>query len=200
MKRIIKYNFFNENNKCDSFIRQIKDNISNNDYYSLFDTLINTLNNNCDINNKYIFNNTLFYLFINSLKNKYIFNENIIKNIIDLFINNGSIEIENIFKSTPMIELNSQKRYNLIKHIIIKHKNYKIYSNLIYLNILTNKFNTDEKIKLLDIYKKSEFFNFYQKNKANSYFFDLLPLDVQNHFPNIKMKIKILKKTNTFNL
>ena len=198
MKKIITYKTFNENNKCDVFIKQIKDNIKNNDYGSLYETLIRTIKNNCDINQTHIFNNTLFYLFIRNL-NDINFNENIIKDIIDLFIYNGAIETINVFDKTPMIELIDQKKYNLLEHIITKHKNYKIFSNLIYNKILTNRFNNSEKIKLLNIFRKSDFFDFYKKF-IESYYFDLLPIDVQEQFPDIKMNLKKLKTTNKFNL
>jgi hypothetical protein len=197
MKKLITYKTFNENNNCDIFIEQIKENIKNNDYGTLYETLIRTIKNNCDINQTYIFSNTLFYSFIRNLDVNY--NDKIIKDIIDLFIYNDTIETINVFDKTTMIELIEQKNYNLIEYIITKHKNYKLFSNLIYNKILTNRFNNSEKIKLLNIFRKSDFFDFYKKY-IESYYFELLPIDVQNHFPDIKMNFKKLKLTNKFNL
>jgi hypothetical protein len=197
MKKIITYKTFNENNKCDIFIKQIKKNIEDNDYKTLYETLIKTIKNNCDLDQKYFFNNTLFYLFIKNLD--IYFNENTIKDIVDLFINNGAVEIINLFDNTPMLELFNQKNYDLIEYIITKHKNYKIFSNLIFNKILTNRFNNSEKIKLLNIFRKSDFFDFYKKF-IESYYFDLLPIDVQEQFPDIKINLNKLKSTNKFNI
>jgi len=200
MKNIIDYNLYTENNtnKCNNFLRLIKINIENRDYEMLIKILTKTLKNNCLINNTYILNYTLFQLFIRSLDMYSDHKIKFIENIIDLFIDNGATDKMNTFHNTPLTDLIKQQKFHIVEYIINKHRDYKFNNKTIW-EVIYEIPNNKRKI-VLDILKKSNHFDFYLKNHFNKYYFNLLPIDIQEHYPNIKRNIDKITKTNKFNL
>ena len=203
MKYLTNYNIFNENKSdCVDLIFRIKTSIRLSEYNFLYHILKQSIK--CDINKLGLLKNTLFQLFIHSLplKESDLFDLTLFKNIIDVFISNGATDNLNSFQKTPISDLISQNRLELIEHIINNHKNYKIKSYKVWLNLTIESIDTENikrKIQLLQILQKSNF-DFLTKNAADYYFFNLLPTIIKEQFPDITKEIEKREKKEKFNL